>query len=374
MTLPKIQMVDLQRQYQRLSCEIDNSIKDCLQSADFIQGKAVRDFEQKLGQYLSSKHVISCGNGTDALMLALMALDLQKGDKVIVPAFTYIACVEVLKLLGLKPVYCDVDERYFMPDTTHIEAVYTPDCKAIIVVHLYGQSAKMEEIMNWANERNLFVIEDNAQAIGAQCVIDGQLKYSGTIGHISTTSFFPSKNLGAYGDGGAVFTQNEDWTKKIKMIANHGQSSKYIHDIIGVNSRLDTIQAAILNVKLKYLKDFTMARQYVAKKYDDNLNSISVIQVPKRIASSTHVFHQYTIVLDNEDTRNQLQIFLKSKNIPSVIYYPMPIYRQKAYFQDIFLENTERLCQSVLSLPIHTEMSDGEIDYICDTIKSFFNV
>ncbi|MCO5233135.1 MAG: DegT/DnrJ/EryC1/StrS family aminotransferase [Chitinophagales bacterium] len=369
----QIQMVDLQKQYQRLSVEIDAEIKSCMQSAHFIQGQKVRDFEIALGQYLNSQHTISCGNGTDALMLACIALGLQRGDKVIVPAFTYIACVEVLYLLGMQVVFCDVDENTFMPQLEHILEVYTPECKAVIIVHLYGQGAEIEPIMKWALQNNIYVIEDNAQAIGAQCRIDNQWKYTGTIGHIGTTSFFPSKNLGAFGDGGALFTQYNLWAKSLRMLANHGQSEKYIHDIVGVNSRLDTIQAAILDVKLKYLDEFTRKRQSVANQYDDFLSQIDTLKTPFRNDNSTHVFHQYTIRLEQEKTRNDLQIFLKNKNIPSVVYYPMPIYKQRPYYQAISLPHTERLCAQVLSLPIHTELNEQEISYICESIKLFFD-
>lgn len=366
-------MVDLQRQYQRLSVEIDAAINNCLHSAQFIQGQEVRDFEQELGKYLSSKYTISCGNGTDALMLACMALGLQPGDKVIVPGFTYIASVEILKLLGIEPIYCDVNEHHFMPEPEHLDEAFTTDCKALIIVHLYGQCAEMDTIMRWAAKRGIFVIEDNAQAIGSECLIDGEMVTAGTIGHIGTTSFFPSKNLGAFGDGGAIFTQDGSLAQSLKMMANHGQSRKYVHDLVGVNSRLDTIQAAILSVKLKYLSEFTDARRKVAAAYDTQLKSISSLKIPYRIATSTHVFHQYTIRLENETIRTQLQDFLKNKGIPSVVYYPLPVYHQKPYYQDISLPNTEKLCQQVLSLPIHTEMTEQEIDYICESIKQFFD-
>lgn len=255
-----------------------------------------------------------------------------------------------------------------------LEKVYSAECKAIIVVHLYGQCAEMQSICDWANTKDLYIIEDNAQSIGAKCKIDNEWKYAGTIGHIGTTSFFPSKNLGAFGDGGAIFTQDENLARKLKMMANHGQSQKYIHDEVGINSRLDTLQAAILNVKLKYLSDFTERRRKVATQYDDLLSKISEISLPFRLESSTHVFHQYTVVLENETLRNSLQAYLKSKNIPSMIYYPMPIYHQKPYTQEISLPRTESLCKKVLSLPIHTEMTEQEIDYICKNVKQFFNV
>lgn len=369
----KIQMVDLRSQYERMSAEIDASIKNCIHTAQFIQGQEVRDFELALGEYIQSSYVISCGNGTDALMLACMALDLPKGSKVIVPAFTYVASVEILKLLGLEPVYCDVDTDTFMPTVKDLEEAYTPDCKALIIVHLYGQCAGMEAICNWTKAKNLFIIEDNAQSLGAQCQMGKEWKYAGTIGDIGTTSFFPSKSLGAFGDGGAIFTQDESLAKKLKMMANHGQSHKYIHDEIGVNSRLDTIQAAILNVKLKHLSDFSKRRRKVAARYDQLLKDLPELQIPKRSATSTHVYHQYTIQLRNEGERNALQAFLKAQGIPSMIYYPMPIHHQIPYAQDIRLPHTEELCKRVLSLPMHTEMTEKEIDYICENIKYHFH-
>ncbi|MCZ2392883.1 MAG: DegT/DnrJ/EryC1/StrS aminotransferase family protein [Chitinophagales bacterium] len=369
----QIQMVDLQKQYQRLSKDIDAAIQECLHTAQFIQGQKVRDFENALGQYLNSKYTISCGNGTDALMLACMALGLQRGDKVIVPAFTYIASVEVLKLLGIEPIFCDVDEHSFMPEVQHLEDVYTTECKAVIIVHLYGQCANMSAIMDWANQKNLWVIEDNAQSLGAMCKIEDEMKYAGTIGHIGTTSFFPSKNLGAFGDGGAIFTQNERWAATLRTMANHGQSQKYVHDMIGVNSRLDTLQAGILLVKLQNLEDFTQRRREVAILYNSYLSQIPSVKTPFQYTTSTHVFHQYTICLENENVRNNLQAYLKEKAIPSVVYYPLPIYKQRPYYQEKYLPNTERLCAQVLSLPMHTELSEQEIVYICDAIKLFFD-
>jgi dTDP-4-amino-4,6-dideoxygalactose transaminase len=261
-----------------------------------------------------------------------------------------------------------------MLDIETLSKIDTSDCKALIVVHLYGQAAEMEAIMQWANERNLYVIEDNAQAIGAQCIMNGILTFAGTIGHIGTSSFFPSKNLGAFGDGGAIFTQDDKLAQNLKMMANHGQSKKYIHDVVGVNSRLDTIQAGILNVKLKYLDEFTASRRKVAEQYNEAFLNHPEIKTPYRISSSTHVFHQYTIQLKDEKTRNNLQEYLKSQNIPSVVYYPIPVYQQKPYFKDIYLPNTESLCKRVLSLPIHTEMTAIEIAYICEKVNHFFNV
>lgn len=369
----KIQMVDLQSQYLRMSKDINQAIQNCILSSQFIQGEEVRKFEQVLGEFIQSKYTISCGNGTDALMLAFMALDLPKGSKVIVPAFTYIASVEILKLLGLEPVYCDVHPEYFMPTVEDLETAYTPDCKAVIIVHLYGQCAEMSSISAWTKEKKLYVIEDNAQSIGAQCKVDNNWEYAGTIGHIGTTSFFPSKNLGAFGDGGAIFTQDEHLAKKLKMMANHGQSQKYIHDEIGINSRLDTLQASILNVKLQHLTDSTERRKKAANLYDDLLKNLSGLQTPKRLETSTHVFHQYTIKLESETLRDSLQEYLKSKQIPSMIYYPLPVYHQKPYYQELYLPHSESLCKQVLSIPMHTEMTEEEIHYICKNIQDYLH-
>lgn len=374
MTLKKkIQMVDLKSQYNRLSEEIDHAIHTCIQSTQFIQGPEVKIFEQNLSNYLQSKHTISCGNGTDALMLACMALELKQGDQVIVPAFTYIASVEILKILGLEPIFCDVNPQHFMMTSEYLESAYTPECKAIIVVHLYGQCADMEDIKSWAEQKGLYIIEDNAQSIGAKCLINNQWQFAGTIGHIGTTSFFPSKNLGAFGDGGAIFTQDDTLSQNLRMMANHGQSKKYIHDTIGVNSRLDTLQAAILNVKLKYLDDFIEKRNQAANLYDQHLNSHPKISIPYRLKNSTHVFHQYTILLENEKMRDGLKNHLQSKEIPSMIYYPLPIYLQKPYLQNIDLPNTSSLCNRVLSLPIHTEKTEEEISYICKNIIQYLD-
>jgi len=369
----KIVMTDLQAQYRRLKPEIDQAIQHCLEEAQFIRGRPVKDFEQSLAAYTGAEYVVSCGNGTDALQLACMALDLRPGEKVIVPAFTYIATVEVLKLLGLQPVYCDVDERTFMLTAETLEQVYTPDCKAVMVVHLYGQCAEMEAVLQWAEEKGLYIIEDNAQAIGACGQIAGEWKQAGTIGHIGTTSFFPSKNLGAYGDGGALFTSSEALARKLRMIANHGQSRKYYHDLTGVNSRLDTLQAAILQVKLKYLDQFIDARRQVAAYYDEQLAAVPGLRIPERSPASTHVFHQYTLTLDEAADRPALQSYLSAQGIPSVVYYPLPVYRQEAYRESIQLPVTERLCRTVLSLPVHTEMNEEQINYICGHLKAFLN-
>lgn len=371
----QIQMVDLQSQYLRLQHEIDSAIKDCLLSGNFIQGATVRRFEQLLAAYTGSSHVISCANGTDALQLAMMALNLPEGSKVLVPAFTYIATVEVLLLLGLQPVYADVEASDFMVSVPKLEHAWQEDCKALMVVHLFGQCPDMESILEWADFKGIPVIEDNAQSIG--CVYQGRDKtaQTGTMGLIGTSSFFPSKNLGCYGDGGALFTQDESLALKLRMLANHGQSRKYIHDIVGINSRLDALQAAILQVKLGQLDAFIHARRDAAAAYDDRLKDIPEITLPHRNIHSSHVFHQYTLTTKEHLDRDALQKHLASKGIPTGVYYPIPVYAQKAYRQvDLRPEEfpiTEHLCRNVISLPMHTELSASQIDYICDHIKAF---
>ena len=360
-----IPMIDLQKQYFLLKTEIDQAIQDCLASAQFIGSKTVQDFEKNIASYLDIKHCISCANGTDALQIALMALDLPKSSKIIVPAFTYIAPVEVIKLLDYEIVYADVDADTFNITLEEIEKVYTNDVSAIIVVHLFGQSCNMTAIQEFAQKNKLFVIEDNAQSLGVE--------KNTTRNSIITTSFFPSKNLGAYGDGGAVMTNDDVLAKKMRTIANHGQSVKYYHDMVGVNSRLDSIQAAVLNVKLKYLDEFIYKRQQAALFYDNQLKDISQISIPKRADFSVHNFHQYTIKTDAK-FRNELQAFLTKKEIATAIYYPMPCYKQKAYLQEnLDLPNSENLCSSVLSLPIYPEISEIQLLYICDSIKEFFS-
>ena len=371
-----IQMVDLKNQYLNIKTEIDLAIQEVLDSARFIKGPKVQAFEHHLASYLGVEEVISCANGTDALQIAMMALDLQGGDEVIVPAFTYVATAEVIALLGLKPVMIDVDENDFNITAALIEKAITPKTKAIVPVHLFGQCSDMEGIMELANRHNLYVIEDNAQAIGATYTYkNGKQQKAGTIGHIGTTSFFPSKNLGCYGDGGAIFTNDKSLAKKIRMIANHGQLKKYHHSVVGVNSRLDAIQAAILDVKLKYLDQYCSARQAVANKYDSAFANIANVQIPFRRANSTHVFHQYTLLTKNID-RNALQAYLKENGIPSMVYYPIPLYSQDAFSpfteKSIHLPITERLCQSVLSLPIHTEMTPDQQEYIIAKVNDFF--
>lgn len=369
-----IKMLDLQGQYSKIKKEIDQAIAECLNSAEFINGKIVQTFCDKLSDYLDTSYIIPCGNGTDALQIALMSLDLQEGDEVILPAFTYIATAEVIALLKIKPVLVDVNETDFNISVESIKNAITNKTKCIVPVHLFGQAATMQEILECAKQHNLYVIEDCAQSIGADYIFtDGSKKKAGTISDIGTLSFFPTKNLAAFGDGGAIICKNEELAKRIKMIANHGQSKKYHHEIIGVNSRLDSLQAAILNVKLNYLNSYTEKRQEIAKVYDAELGKIEGLIIPQRSTNSTHVFHQYTLrVLNNQ--RDQLKSYLYDKGIPSMIYYPMPVHHQVAY-QNILhsdLKISEQLSKEVLSIPIHTELSDEEIQYICDSINRFF--
>ncbi|GJQ03936.1 DegT/DnrJ/EryC1/StrS family aminotransferase [Capnocytophaga canimorsus] len=373
----KIQMVDLKGQYQKIKNQIDKGIQNCIDNTEFINGTAVRDFQLDLEKYLSVKHVIPCANGTDALQIAMMALDLKSGDEVICPAFTYVATAEVIGLLGLRPIMVDVDPKSFCIDVDSLEKFITPNTKAIVPVHLYGQSVDMEKLLKFAEKHNLYVIEDNAQAIGADYYFsDGTTKKTGTMGHIGCTSFFPSKNLGCYGDGGALMTNDDELAKRIKMIANHGQEKKYYHKVLGCNSRLDTIQAEILKVKLKYLDEYSAARNKMASFYDENLKGIEEIQIPKRVENSNHVFHQYTLKIKN-GKRDALQKYLSEKGVPSMIYYPLPLYKQEAFSQyvsdDFSLPVTEQLCSEVLSLPIHTEYNQEVLDFIVSEIKSFFN-
>ncbi|WP_392419944.1 DegT/DnrJ/EryC1/StrS family aminotransferase [Capnocytophaga canis] len=373
----KIQMVDLKSQYQKIKNEIDKGIQNCIDNTEFINGTAVRDFQSDLEKYLGVKYVIPCANGTDALQIAMMALGLQPGDEVICPAFTYVATAEVIGLLGLKPIMVDVNPDSFCINVDTLEKFVTPKTKAIVPVHLYGQSADMEKLLKFAEKHRLYVVEDNAQAIGSDYYFsDGSTQKTGTIGHIGCTSFFPSKNLGCYGDGGALMTNSDELAKKIKMIANHGQEKKYYHKVLGCNSRLDTIQAEILKVKLRYLDQYSEARNKMASFYDENLKDIAAIEVPKRVAYSNHVFHQYTLKIKNEK-RDALQKHLLEKGIPSMIYYPLPLYKQEAFSQyvdeDFSLPVTEELCSQVLSLPIHTEYNQEVLDFIVSEIKSFFN-
>jgi len=371
----EIQMVDLKSQYKAIKSEVDKSVIDVMSSAQFIKGPKVSDFEHHLAEYLGVKHVISCANGTDALQIALMALDLKPGDEVIVPAFTYVATAEVIALLGLSPVMVDVDTDSFNITADHIEDAITKRTKVIVPVHLFGQSTDMEDIMLLAKKYDLKVIEDNAQAIGAEYTFkSNRVQKVGTIGDIGCTSFFPSKNLGCFGDGGAMMTDNDEIAKKLRTISNHGQEKKYHHSVIGVNSRLDAIQAVVLDIKLKRLNDYSQARQEVAYKYDKAFKSVEGIQIPKRLSNSTHVFHQYTLQI-KKGRRDSLKEYLREHSIPSMVYYPIPLYSQLAfekYYSGPKLENTEYLCDSVLSLPIHTEMESNVQSYIIDKMVDYF--
>ena len=367
-----IQMVDLHRQYLRLKPELDEAMQRVIDSCAFINGPQVKSFATQLANYLQVPYVIPCGNGTDALQIALMALGLQPGDEVILPAFTYVAAAEVIVLLGLTPVLVDVDAQTFNIDVRKIEAAISEKTKAIIAVHLFGQSCDMESLMALAEAHHLFVVEDNAQSMGADYRFsDGRIQKLGTIGHIGTTSFFPSKPLACYGDGGALITAEEELAFRIRMIANHGQERKYYHKLIGCNSRLDTLQAAILEVKLKYLNQFTEERQKVALFYDGVLKDCKQLVTPIRMAYSTHVYHQYTIQVKN-GRRDSVQASLKESGIPSMIYYPLPIHHQEAYKEIArvsgSLEESVRLSNEVLSLPIHTEMSKKQQEYIINSL------
>jgi UDP-2-acetamido-2-deoxy-ribo-hexuluronate aminotransferase len=371
-----LQMVDLQTQYQQIKPEIDAAIERVLQKGVFIGGEEVQAFATELGEFFGSEHVIPCANGTDALQIALMALGLQPGDEVITPSFTYIATTEVIALLGLTPVFVEVDPVTFCIDPNAIEAAITPLTKAIVPVHLYGQAANMEAIMQLAHKHNLFVVEDNAQAIGAHYTFaDGTQAQTGTIGHIGCTSFFPSKNLGCYGDGGALYTQNAQLAEKIRMIANHGQKVKYVHEVVGCNSRLDALQAAILRVKLQKLNSYIAARQAVAAAYDTAFQHNSGLNIPARNSCSTHVFHQYTLKVHNGQ-REALQQHLQALGVPTMIYYPIPAHKQHMFAQfgvsNLSLPVSEALCTEVLSLPIHTEMLPEQQQYIIESVLSFF--
>ena len=371
--LKEIKMVDLKTQYQRIKLEVDAAMAEVIDNTQFIKGPQVKRFEDNLAQYLGAGHVIGCANGTDSLQIAMMALGLQPGDEVITASFTYVATAEVIALLKLKPVLVEVNPDTFTIDPAAIEQAITPKTKAIVPVHLFGQCADMEAIMEIATKHNLHVIEDNAQAIGADYFFNNGVKQkSGTIGIVGSTSFFPSKNLGCYGDGGALNTNNDDLAKKIRMIANHGQSVQYVHDEIGVNSRLDTLQAAVLDVKLKYLDDYASRRIAVADYYDAAFKSLGNVQTPVRASYSTHVFHQYTLLL-KEHNRDEVRKKLADNGIPAMIYYPIPLHLQKAYTDERYKQGmfpvTEELCKSVLSLPIHTEFEQEELEFITQTFK-----
>lgn len=374
-----IRMVDLRRQYESIKEDINRSIQDVLETTNFIQGNQVKKFEKNLSNWIGAKHVVSCANGTDALQLAFMALGLKPGDEVIVPTFTYVATAEVIALLGLSPVLVDVDHQTFNIDIEAASHLVTIKTKAIVPVHLYGQCANMEQIMKFAGSYNLYVIEDTAQAIGAEIKFsDGSIRKAGTIGHLGTTSFFPSKNLGCFGDGGAIFTNDDGLAVELKMIANHGQRIKYYHDVVGVNSRLDTLQAAILDVKLQHLNSYCEARQNAAAFYDSALKHVEEITIPFRSSFSTHVFHQYTIKISEQYSRDELKRYLLENGIPSMIYYPLPLHEQKAYKEfskeDIDYPVSSLLCNSVLSIPMHTHLNQDELEYIVDHLKRFFQI
>ena len=374
--MKKIQMVDLQTQYFKIKNEVDNAVLNVMESAAFINGPEVKTFQKELEEYLDVKHVIPCANGTDALQIALMALGLKEGDEVITSDFTFAATVEVIHLLKLKAVLVDVDYDTFTIDIDRLKAAITPQTKAIIPVHLFGQCADMEAIMKIAEQHGLFVIEDNAQAIGAEFTFtDGKIKKSGTMGTIGTTSFFPSKNLGCYGDGGAIFTNDDELAHKLRGICNHGMYERYYHDEVGVNSRLDSLQATILRKKLPLLDAYNEARRKAADYYDAAFEGHPEIMIPERSPKSTHVFHQYTLRILN-GKRDELRDFLAEKEIPAMIYYPVALRKQKAYYQqsnDADFANTDQLLDQVISLPMHTELEDEQLKYITDSVLEFMN-
>jgi UDP-2-acetamido-2-deoxy-ribo-hexuluronate aminotransferase len=375
--MTKIKMVDLHTQYQRIKPEIDEAIQHVLGSTAFIQGTQVEDFSKSLATYTGARFVIPCANGTDALQIAMMALEFKPGDEVILPVHTYVATAEVIALLGLTPVFIDVCEDSFNIDVTQLDSKITKRSVAIVPVHLYGQCADMEKISEIATKHKLHVIEDAAQALSADYIFkNGTKRKAGTLGTIGTTSFFPSKNLGCFGDGGAMFTNDEALAEKIKMIANHGQKKKYYHDVVGVNSRLDTMQAAILQVKLKYLDEYSKSRMDVAAYYDHALGQLPGLQIPSRSKFSSHVFNQYTIKV-KQGNRDSFKKFLNEQDIPTMIYYPLPLHLQRAYRKPEAGEGsfpiTEKLSNVVISLPIHTEMTQNQLEFICDKIKQYFS-
>jgi len=371
-----IQMVDLKKQYLKIKEEVDAAVINVMTNANFINGAEVKTFQTNLESYLNVKHVIPCANGTDALQIAMMGLGLKPGDEVITASFTYVATAEVMALLGLVPVLVEVNEIDFTIDPAEIEKAITSKTKAIVPVHLFGQGADMNAILDIAKKHNLFVIEDTAQALGAAYTMNsGETKCLGTIGDIGCTSFFPSKNLGCFGDGGALFTNNDELAANLRMIANHGQKVRYYHDVIGVNSRLDTIQAAILDIKLKHLDEYAEARRSVANFYDNALQ-VAGLSTPKRINEGTHVFHQYTLRILNGQ-RDALRSHLEKNGVPSMIYYPLPLHFQKAFenmrYPKGSMPISERLSSEVLSLPIHTEMTSEELNFIVESVLAFFN-
>ena len=368
-----INMVDLMGQYSKIKNEIDRNIISSIESGRFVNGPIVKEFSKNLSDYLNISNVIPCANGTDALQIAFMALDLKAGDEIICPSWTYIATAEAAAILGIKVVFCDVDLHTFNTTADLIEPHINSKTKAIVPVHLYGQSCEMESIINLAEKYDLKIIEDNAQAIGCKYKFTNEeIKFTGTLGHIGTTSFYPSKNLGCYGDGGAIFTNDDNLAEKIKMIVNHGEKIKYHHEIVGCNSRLDSIQAEILNIKLKYLDVYNSNRKIMANNYNIAFEDIDYIDTPKVISNSDHVYHQYTLRVLN-GKRDDLKVYLNNMGIPTMIYYPIPIHRQKAYLNNQTLENTEKLIDEVISLPIHTEIENSNQEYIIEKILNFKN-
>ena len=370
-----IRMVDLKGQYNKIKEEVDNAIARVIDETSFVKGEEVKHFETELANYIKAKHVISCANGTDALQIAMMALGLKAGDEVITADFTFIATAEVIALLGLTPVLVDVDPETFLITPEAIENAITPKTKAIVPVHLFGQCAEMEKILAIAEKYKLFVIEDVAQANGCTYTFsNGERKSAGTMGHIGCTSFFPSKNLGCFGDGGALMTNDEEMATMIKSIANHGMTRRYYHDHIGVNSRLDSIQASVLSIKLNHLDSYNKARNVAADFYDKELSALTWLKIPKRVPWSDHIFHQYTLVIEN-GKREELKTYLEEKGIPAMVYYPVPIHSQVAYtqygFNDDDFRITNDLSNKVLSLPMHTELSHDQLVYIVEAIKKF---
>jgi len=370
-------MVDLSGQYEKIRSEVNSAIQSVIDSTAFIRGPEVKLFQDALAQYLGIEHVITCGNGTDALQVALMSLKLHPGDEIITTPFTFIATVEVIKLLGMKPVLVDIDPDTFNMDPEKIESAITRHTKAIVPVHLFGQCADMEKITGIAEKNGLFIVEDAAQALGSYFVFsDGTKKKAGTIGTIGCTSFFPSKNLGTFGDGGAMFTKNPDLAARLQIITNHGMSKKYHYSDIGVNSRLDTIHAAILNVKLKYLDDYNKARQKAAAFYDSVFKNLESVSIPVKKDNSAHIYHQYTLKIRN-GKRNDLKVHLEENRIPSMIYYPMPLHLQPAYknlgYHPGSLPVSEEICAEVLSLPMHTELDEEQLNYITQKVIEFIN-
>ncbi len=372
-----IQMVDLVSQYKKIKPEVDKALEGVINSAAFINGPEVHSFRAELQDYLNVKHVIPCANGTDALQVAMMALGLKPGDEVIVPTFTYVATAEVIALLQLTPVLVDVDSDHFMIDPAAVEKAITSKTRAIVPVHLFGQCANMDSIMEIAKKNNLFVVEDTAQAIGADYTFaNGETHKAGTIGNIGATSFFPSKNLGCFGDGGAIFTNDDELAAEMTMIVNHGQSKRYYHDSIGVNSRLDSMQAAVLRIKLGHLDSYNTARRNAADAYNHAFKEHPMLTVPSRASNSTHVFHQYTLKLKGKN-RDELKAFMDDKGIPCMIYYPVALHMQCAYKNDRYEEGsfpvTEELCEQVFSLPMHSELEDDQIELITTSVLEFLN-